>query len=174
MLHLMIIIYHHSYETVLHLFLPTICSDIAHLYWRHKQWSLSTIIVPAYIYFNTPGCYYFSSSFAHRPEIRRSAESSAVGLVALHCEQCSSFVNNSPVFSVYRSSTILQSSTIPDASIDWCLSNTTSHLHTFLIYVHSFCALHRAVIASSFSTAPLQCSQIFSNFAKHFDFCSTA
>jgi len=35
-------------------------------------------------------------------EVHRSAESSAVGLVALHCEQCSSFVNNSSAFIVYR------------------------------------------------------------------------
>ena len=75
MLHLMIIIYHHSYGTTLHLSLPTICSGIAHLYWWHKQWSLSTIIVPAYIYSNIPRCYYFSSIFAHRPEVHRSARS---------------------------------------------------------------------------------------------------
>jgi len=131
---MMIIIYHHSYGTRLHLSLSTICLDIAHLYWYHKQWSLSTIIVPAYIYFNIPGC--FSSIFAHRPKVHRSTESSAVGLDALHCEQCSSFVNNSPEFSAHRSFTTLQSSTIPDASIHWSWSNTTPRLHTFLIYVH--------------------------------------
>ena len=152
----MIIIYHHSYRTRLHLFLSTMRLNIAHLYWCHKQWSLSTTAVPAYIYFNVPGCYYFSSIFAHRPEVHRSANSSAVGLDALHCEQCkfccrprsvvglnvlhceqcSSFVNNSPAFSVHRSSTIRQSSTIPDAAIDWCWSNTPPRLHAFLIDVH--------------------------------------
>jgi len=59
--------------------LPTICPNIAHLYWCHKQWSLLTVIVPAYTYFNIPGCYYFSSIFAHRLEVHRSAESSTVG-----------------------------------------------------------------------------------------------
>jgi len=59
--------------------LPTICSNIAHLYWCHKQWSLSTVIVPVYIYFNIPGCYYVSSTFAYRLEIYRSAKSAAVG-----------------------------------------------------------------------------------------------
>jgi len=41
---------------------------------------VTTIIVPAYIYFDIPGCYYFSSIFTHRLEVHRSAESSAVGL----------------------------------------------------------------------------------------------
>jgi len=144
MLHLMIIIYHHSYGTTLHLSLPTICSGIAHLYWCHKQWSLSTIIVPANIYFNIPGCYYFSSIFAHRSEVYRSAENSAVGLDALHCEQCSSFVNNSSVFidswcfhrlklvKHYPSSTY-----IPDLRSSFCCM--------------AICALHCAVIASSFA-----------------------
>jgi len=54
--------------------LPTICSSIAHLYWCHKQWSLSTVIIPAYIYFNVPGCYYFSSIFAHRLEVHRPTD----------------------------------------------------------------------------------------------------
>jgi len=98
--------------------------------------SLLTIIVAAYIYFNIFGCYYFSSIFAHRLGVLRSAKRSAVGLDALQCEQCSSFVNNSPAFSIHRSSTTLQSSTIPDASIHWSRSNTTPRLHTFLIYVH--------------------------------------
>jgi len=41
---------------------------------------VTTIIVPAYIYFDIPGCYYFSSIFTHRLEVHRSAESSAVGI----------------------------------------------------------------------------------------------
>ena len=59
--------------------LPTICPNIGHLYWCHKQWSLSTVSVPAYIYFDTRGCYYISSILAHRLEVHRSAKSSAVG-----------------------------------------------------------------------------------------------
>jgi len=68
--------------------LPTMCSDIADVYWSHKQWSLSTIIVPAYIYSNIPGCYHFSSIYVHRPDVHRSTKSSAVGLDALRFEQC--------------------------------------------------------------------------------------
>ena len=109
-----------------------------------NKWSLSTIIVPAYIYFNIPGCYYFSSIFAHRPEIYRSTESSAVGLVALHCEQCSSFVNNSSVFNdswrFHRLKLVKHypsSTCIPDLRSSFCSM--------------AICALHRAVIASSFA-----------------------
>jgi len=50
-----------------------ICTDVI------NKWSLSTNIVPVYIYFNIPGCYYFSSVFAHRLEDHRPTESSAVG-----------------------------------------------------------------------------------------------
>jgi len=74
------------------------------------------------------------------------------------------------LFSLYRLS-------FPDATIDWSWSNTTPRLHTFQIHAHRSadpCALHRAVIASSFSIAPWQWSLTFSNFTKHFDFRSTA
>ena len=170
--------YHHDYGTRLHFSLPTICSSIAHLYWCHKQWSLSTVIVPVYIYFNIPGCYYFSSTFAHRLEVHRSTKSSAVGqicyaprmhctasnagsdvdLVALHCEQCSSFVNDSPAYSVCCSSTTRQPSTIPDASIHWSWSNTTPSLHTFLIYVHRFAVWPFAHCAVQWLRLRLHCT----------------
>ena len=133
--------------------------------WCHKQWSLSTIIVPVYIYFNIPGCYYFYSIFAHRPEVHRSADNSAVGLVALRCEQCSSFIDSSSVLNDswcfhrlmlvkhYPSSTY-----IPDPYSSFCCSLCTAPC--------SDCVFVRI--------APLQCSQICNDFAKHFDFRSTA
>ena len=75
-------------------------------------------------------------------------KSSAVGLDALHCKQCQFCCrcrkhciasNARRSLTTRQSSTIRQSSsTIPDASIYWCWSNTAPRLHTFLIYVHCF------------------------------------
>ena len=136
--------------------LPTMCSDIADVYWSHKQWSLSTIIVPAYIYSNIPGCYHFSSIYVHRPDVHRSTKSSAVGLVALRCQQCSSFVYDSSVFNVF-----------------WCF-------HQLMLVKHypsstyipdlcsSFCWSLRIAPCSDYvfvRIAPLQCSQIYNNIS---------
>jgi len=67
--------------------LPTMRSNIAHLYWC--QWSLSTTTVPVYIYFNISGCYCMSSIFTHHLKVHRSAKSSALCLhtfmIYIHC-----------------------------------------------------------------------------------------
>jgi len=110
--------------------------------------SLSTTIVPAwaYIYFNIPGCYYFSSIFAHRPEVHRSAESSAVGLVLLYCT-ASNARRSSTTLQVFNDSRRFHrlklvkhcpsSTYIPDLRSSFCCM--------------AICALHCAVIASSFA-----------------------
>jgi len=154
----MIIIYHNSYGTRLHLCLPTMRSNIAHLYWCHKQWSLSTIIVPAYIYFNIPGCYYFSSIYAHRPEVHRSAERSVVGLDALRCEQCqfccrlSCIALRAMLVVCQQLFSLQRFLTLPSTEADQTLPLVYIHpwLHSSFCCI-AICALHRAVFVSSFA-----------------------
>jgi len=178
----MIIIYHHSYGTRLHLCLPTMRSNVAHLYWCHKQWSLSTIIVPTYIYFNIPACYYFSSIYAHRPEVHRSAESSVVGLDALRYEQCrfccrlscialrAMLVVRQQLFSLQRFLTL------PSTEADQTLPLVYIHSWSiFIVLLYSHLRTAPCSVCVFVCISPLQCSQIiFNDFAKHFDFRSTA